>query len=137
MHNRPVTNQLRCVCDGSNPGNFNKILRQISRFCTRRRRSSASPHPSRSPTLNLKFEDCSQEFSPILGIPDKISDDLRCPPINRRRPPSNLRLVARFYVGLEIQVEIQCLRVVSGDLRLNRRRPATIRTLSVYREKNR
>jgi len=34
-------------------------------------------------------------------------------------------------VGLQIQVEIQCLRVVSGDLRLNRRRPATTRTLSV------
>ena len=34
-------------------------------------------------------------------------------------------------MGLEIQVEIQCLRVVSGALRLNRRRPATIRTLSV------
>ena len=34
-------------------------------------------------------------------------------------------------MGLEIQVEIQCLRVVSGVLRLNRRRPATIRTLSV------
>ena len=66
-----------------------------------------------------------------MGIPDIISDDLRCPPINRRRPPNNLRLVARFCVGLEIQVEIQCLRVVSGALRLNRRRPATIRTLSV------
>ena len=81
--------------------------------------------------MNLKLQDCSQDFSPILGIPDTISDDLRCPPINRRRPPNNLRLVARFCVGLEIQVEIQCLRVVSGALRLNRRRPATIRTLSV------
>ena len=34
-------------------------------------------------------------------------------------------------MGLEIQVEIQCLRVVSGALRLNRRRPVTIRTLFV------
>jgi len=64
-------------------------------------------------------------------MPDTISDDLRCPPINRRRPPNNLRLVARFCVGLAIQVEIQCLRVFSGALRLNRRRPSTIRTLSV------
>jgi len=32
---------------------------------------------------------------------------------------------------LQIQVEIQCLQVVSSDLRLNRRRPATTRTLSV------
>ena len=81
--------------------------------------------------MNLKFEDCSQDFSPILGIPDTISDDLRCPPINQRRPPNNLRLDARFCVGLEIQVEIQCLRVVSGELLQNPRRPATIRTLSV------
>jgi len=71
------------------------------------------------------------DFSPILGIPDTISDDLQCPQINRRRPPNNLRLVARFCVGLQIQVVIQCLRVVSGDIRLNRRRPATTRTLSV------
>jgi len=42
--------------------------------------------------------------------------NLRWPPINR--------------VGLQIQVEVQCLQVVSGDLRLNRRRPATTRTLS-------
>ena len=75
-----------------------------------------------------------QDFSPILGIPDTISDDLRCPPINRRRLPINLRLVARLCVGLQIQVEIQCLQVVSGDLRLNRRRPATTRTLSVSDE---
>ena len=66
-----------------------------------------------------------------MGIPDTISDDLRCPPINRRRPPNNLRLVARFCVGVQIQVEIQCLRVVSGDLRLNQRRPVTTRTISV------
>jgi len=59
------------------------------------------------------------------------SDDLRCPPINRRRPPNNLRLVAKFYVGLQIQVEIKCLRVVSGDLQMNRRRPATTRRLYV------
>jgi len=70
-------------------------------------------------------------FLPILGIPDTISDDLRCPPINRRGPPNYLRQVARFCVGLHIQVEIQCLRVVSGDLRLNRRRPATTRRFSV------
>ena len=31
-----------------------------------------------------------------------------------RRRPNNLRLVARLSVGLPIQVEIQCLRVVSG-----------------------
>ena len=72
-----------------------------------------------------------EDFSPILGIPDTISDDIRCPPINRRRPPKNLRLIARYCVGVEIQVEIQYLRVVSGELRLNRRRPATTRTLSV------
>jgi len=139
--NGSVTNHLRCVGDGLNPGNSNKILRQISRFCTRRRRSQdacglsqifkASPHPSRSQSLKLKLYDCSQDFSPILDIPDTISDDLRCPPINRRHPPNNLRLVSRFCVGLPIQVEIQCLWVVSGDLRLNRRRLATTRTLYV------
>jgi len=91
----------------------------------------ASPHLSRSQSLKLKLYDCSQDFSPILGIPDTISDDLPCPPIIRRRPPNNLKLVARFCVGLQIQVEIQCLWVVCGDLRLNRRRPATTRTLSV------
>jgi len=82
-------------------------------------------------TRRLKLYDCSQDFSPILGIPDTISDDLRCPPINRRLPPNNLRLVARFCVGLQIQVEIQCLQVVSGDPRLNRRRRATTCTLYV------
>ena len=45
-----------------------------------------------------------------------------------RRPPNNLRLVARFCVGLEIQVEIQCLRVVSGVLRLNRTLISNIQT---------
>ena len=34
-------------------------------------------------------------------------------------------------MGLQSQVEIQCLQVVSGDLRLNRRLPATTRVFSV------
>jgi len=51
--------------------------------------------------------------------------------INRRRPPNNLRIVTRFCVGLQIQVGIKCLQVVSGNLRLNRRRPAKTCTLSV------
>jgi len=134
--------QSQIICDASAMCNTGvKILRQISRVCIRRRRSpdacglsqmfEASPHPSRSQSLQLKLYECSQDFSPIWGIADTISDDLRCPPINRRCPPNNLRLVARFCVGLQIQVTIQCLQVVSGDLRLNRRRPATTHTLSV------
>jgi len=136
-----VTNQLRCVGDGSNPDNSNKILKQISRFCTRRRRFPDAcglsqiflgiATPVAVPNFELKIVRLLARFLPILGIPDTISDDLRCPPINRRRAPNNLRLVARFYVGLQIQVKIQCLLVVSGDLRLKRRRPATTHTLSV------
>ena len=87
--------------------------------------------PVAVPIFEIKIVRLLARFLPILGIPDTISDDLRCPPINRRRPPNNLRLVARFCVGLQIKVEIQYLRVVSGDLRLNRRRTATTRTLSV------
>ena len=34
-------------------------------------------------------------------------------------------------MGLQIQVKTQCLQVVSGDLRLDQRRPATTRMLSV------
>ena len=83
------------------------------------------------PIFEIKIVRFLARFSLILFTPDTISDDLRCPPINRRRPPINLRLVARFCVGLQIQVDIQCLRVVSGDLRLNRRRHATTRTFSV------
>jgi len=71
-------------------------------------------HTGRGP--NKKLYDCSQDFS----------HNLRWPTINRRRPPNNLRQVTRLCVGLQIEVEIQCLRVVSGDLRLNRRRPSTL-----------
>jgi len=87
--------------------------------------------PVAVPIFEIEIVRLLARFSPILGIPYTISDDLQCPPINRKRLPNNLRLVARFCVGLQIQVKIQCLRVVYGDRRLNRRRHATTHTVSV------
>jgi len=87
--------------------------------------------PAAVPLFKIKIVRLLARFFTHFGHPRQISDDLRCLPINWSRPSNNLRLVARFCVGLQIQVEIQCLRVVSGDLRLNRRHPARARTLSV------
>jgi len=83
--------------------------------------------PVAVPIFEIKIVRLLARFFTHFGHPrqaDTISDDLRCPPINRRRPSNNLRLVARFCVVLQIQVEIQCLR-------LNWRRPPTTLSLSV------
>ena len=127
--------QSQIICDASAIGKRHLTILQPSEELSGRLRLVAIflgiATPVAVPIFEKKLYDCSQDCSPILGIPETISDYLRCPPINRRPPPNNLRLVERFCVGLQIQVEIQCLRVVSGDLRLNRWRPATTRTLSV------
>jgi len=80
--------------------------------------------PVAVPIIEIKIVRLLTRFFTHLGILDTISDDLRCRSINRWHPPN-------ICVGLQIQVEIQCLWVVSVDLRLNRRRPATTRTLYV------
>ena len=119
--NGPVTNQLRCVGDGKNPGNYNKILRQISRFCTRRRRSPDAcglsqiflgiATPVTVSNFELKIWRLLARFFAHFGHP---RHNIWWPPINQRRPPNNLRLVARFCVGLEIQVEIQYSHIPRG-----------------------
>jgi len=78
--------------------------------------------PVAVPTFKIKIVQLLAKFFTHFGYP---RHNIRWPTM----PPP--RLIARFCVGLHIQVEIQWLRVVSGDLRLNRRRPATTRTFSM------
>jgi len=59
--------------------------------------------PVAVPNFELKIVRLLARFFTHFGHP---RHNLRCPPINRGRLPNNLRLVARFCVGLQIQVEI-------------------------------
>ena len=80
--------------------------------------------PVAVPEFELKISRSLARFFTYFWHPRHNLDDLRC-------SPNNLRLVARFYWDWTFR--LWNVWVVSGALRLNRRRPATIRVLCMCR----